>query len=455
MLDILSMVFWAMVLIVILVGVHEFGHFWVARKLGVKVLRFSIGFGPALWKHTSKGGVEYIFAAIPLGGYVKMVDEREEEDIAEEDLPYAFNRQSLAVRSAIVVAGPLFNLLFAVVAYWAVFVNGEIDIKSYVGELASDSIVYLAGVRENDRIVSVNDDQTPGWNRVNQALIEAAMTEQPAQLLLRGEFDAERAVVLTNAMLSPLREGQASLEKIGLAPRFPTLPAVIGVISSGKAAERAQLLAGDRILFANGDEIVSWKAWSDVIRANPEQDIQLVVDREGTQIELKLRPDRKDENGTVIGFAGVGSAIPEGFVDEYRILDRYGVIEAWPRALHETWRMTKLTLNGIWSMITGRMSVHNMGGPLTIAKIAGDSASGGFSFFVSLLAMLSITLGVINLLPVPVLDGGHLFLYLIEAVKGSPLSEPAMLQLQKVGLMIIAAIMFLAIYVDLNRFFGM
>ncbi len=455
MLDILSMIFWAMVLIVILVGVHEFGHFWVARKLGVKVLRFSIGFGPALWKHTSKGGVEYIFAAIPLGGYVKMVDEREEEDIAEEDLPYAFNRQSLTVRSAIVAAGPLFNLLFAVVAYWAVFVNGEIDIKSYVGELASDSTVYLAGVRENDRIVSVNDDQTPGWNRVNQALIEAAMTEQPAQLMLRGEFDAERSVVLTNAMLSPLREGQASLDKIGLAPRFPTLPAVIGVISSGKAAERAQLLAGDRILFANGEEIVSWKAWSDVIRANPEREIQLVVDREGAQIELQLRPDRKDEHGKVIGFAGVGSAIPEGFMDEYRILDRYGIVEAWPRALHETWRMTKLTLNGIWSMITGRMSVHNMGGPLTIAKIAGDSASGGFSFFVGLLAMLSITLGVINLLPIPVLDGGHLFLYLIEAVKGSPLSESAMLQLQKVGLMIIAAIMFLAIYVDLNRFFGM
>ena len=183
--------------------------------------------------------------------------------------------------------------------------------------------------------------------------------------------------------------------------------------------------------------------------------MQLVVERESGRIELKLRPDAKDEHGKVIGFAGVGSAIPEGFVDEYRILDRYGVIEAWPRALHETWRMTKLTLNGIWSMITGRMSVHNMGGPLTIAKIAGDSARGGFSFFVGLLAMLSITLGVINLLPVPVLDGGHLFLFLIEAVKGSPLSEPAMLQLQKVGLIIIAAIMFLAIYVDLNRFFGL
>lgn len=454
MLDILSMIFWAMVLIVILVGVHEFGHFWVARKLGVKVLRFSIGFGAPLWKHKARDGVEYIFAAIPLGGYVKMVDERE-EDVAEEDLPYAFNRKSLAVRSAIVAAGPLFNLLFAIVAYWAVFVNGEIDIKSYVGELAADSPVYMAGVRENDRIVSINGDQTPGWNRVNQALIEAAMLEQPAQLLLRGESEAERDVELTNAMLSPLREGQASLDKIGLAPRFPTLPPVIGSISSGRAAEGAQLMPGDRILSANGEEITSWKAWSEVIRAHPEAEIQLLVERGSEHLQLALRPDAKHENGQTIGFAGVGSAIPEGFAEEYRIIDRYGVLEAWPRALHETWRMTRLTLSGIWSMVTGRMSVHNMGGPLTIAKIAGDSAGGGFSFFVGLLAMLSITLGVINLLPIPVLDGGHLFLYLIEAVKGSPLSENAMLQLQKIGLMIIVAIMFLAIYVDLNRFFGM
>ncbi|HBH35483.1 MAG TPA: RIP metalloprotease RseP [Gammaproteobacteria bacterium] len=455
MFDILSMIFWAMVLIVILVGVHEFGHFWVARKLGVKVLRFSIGFGAPLWKHTAKDGVEYVFAAIPLGGYVKMVDEREEEDVAEEDLPYAFNRKSLVVRSAVVAAGPLFNLLFAIVAYWAVFVNGEIDIKSYVGELAGDSIAAVAGVRENDRIVSINGDATPGWNRVNQALIEAAMREQPAQLILEREHEVERGVVLTNAMLSPLREGQASLQKIGLAPRFPTLPAIIGAISSGKAGERAQLKPGDRILSANAQEIAAWKAWSDVIRAHPEQEIQLVVERGAEQIQLTLRPDAKDEDGKVIGFAGVGSAIPDGFMDEFRVLDRYGVLEAWPRALHETWRMTKLTLSGIWSMITGRMSVHNMGGPLTIAKIAGDSAGGGFSFFVGLLAMLSITLGVINLLPVPVLDGGHLFLFLIEAVKGSPLSEPVMLQLQKVGLIIIAAIMFLAIYVDLHRFFGM
>lgn len=455
MLDILSMIFWAMLLIVILVGVHEFGHFWVARKLGVKVLRFSIGFGAPLWKHKAKDGVEYILAAVPLGGYVKMVDEREEEDVAEEDLPYAFNRKSLAVRSAVVAAGPIFNLLFAIVAYWAVFVNGEIDIKSYVGELAADSGVYMAGVRENDRIVSINGDQTPGWNRVNQALIEAAMQEQQAQLLLKDESGDERAVVLTNSILSPLREGQASLDNIGLTPRFPKLPPVIGTISSGRAGERAQLMPGDRILSADGEEIASWKAWSDVIRAHPEEEVQLLVERGGEQLQLVLLADAKDENGVKIGFAGVGSALPPGFADEYRIIDRYGIIEAWPRALHETWRMTRLTLSGIWSMISGRMSVHNMGGPLTIAKIAGDSAGGGFSFFVGLLAMLSITLGVINLLPVPVLDGGHLFLFLIEAVKGSPLSESAMLQLQKIGLLIIAAIMFLAIYVDLNRFFGM
>ncbi|MEN8214584.1 MAG: RIP metalloprotease RseP [Pseudomonadota bacterium] len=455
MLDILSMIFWAMVLIVILVGVHEFGHFWVARRLGVKVLRFSIGFGTPLWKHKAKDGVEYVLAAIPLGGYVKMVDEREEETIAEEDLPYAFNRQSLAVRSAVVAAGPLFNLLFAVVAYWAVFVNGDIDIKSYVGELPADSAAAMAGVRENDRIVSINGEATPGWNRVNQAIIKAAMQQRPVQLVVTDEQQQERELLLTDAMLSPLREGQASLDKIGLLPRFPTLPPVIGAVNSNSAAERAGLQPGDRILTAGGEEITSWSAWSEAIKAHPGQQMALAVERDSGRIQLMLRPDAKPVDGESIGFAGVGSAIPEGFVDEYRILDRYGVLEAWPRALHETWRMTRLTLNGIWSMLTGRLSVHNMGGPLTIAKFAGDSAGGGFSYFVSLLAMLSITLGIINLLPVPVLDGGHLFLFLIEAVKGGPLSEHAMLQLQKIGLMIIAALMFLAIYVDLHRFFGM
>jgi len=437
----------------VLITVHEFGHFWVARRLGVKVLRFSIGFGKPLLRWSGKDDTEYVVAALPLGGYVKMLDERE-EPVPEPELPHAFNRQSLPVRSAIVVAGPLFNFLFAIFAYWAIFVGGDTGLKPLVGEVAPQSIAAEAGFKPSDEILDIDGKETPAWESVIYALLEKSLGDKDLQVRVRDAEGVEDTRILPGTALRGLTEDGQLLENLGLTPKRPVVPPVIGDVLKGEAAATAGLEPGDRIITADGKPMESWGDWVEYVRARPEKPIGLVVARDGLEIEVTLTPAALEQNGEVIGRIGASVEIPERLFEEYRVEVKYGPVAAIGVAARKTWDLSALTLKVIGKMLLGEMSVKNLSGPISIAESAGKSASYGINPFLKFLAVVSVSLGVLNLLPIPVLDGGHLLFFLIEAVKGSPLSEEAQMQAQKIGIILLLALMTLAFYVDLSRLLG-
>ncbi|MGB5562375.1 MAG: RIP metalloprotease RseP [Sedimenticolaceae bacterium] len=435
----------------LLVAIHEFGHFWVARRLGVKVLRFSIGFGRALWRRqSSPDEPEYVIAAIPLGGYVKMLDEHE-GPVAPGELHRAFNRQSLWVRSAVVVAGPLFNFLFAIVAFWGVLVLGEPGIRPLIGEVEPGKAAARAELRVGDEIISVNGQITPTWSLALQELATASVGQPELRILVRGAGGAERVSVMPSGDIGDLAETRDLLGHLGLQPERPAIPPVFGKILAGEPAEISGLREGDLILTADGNGLADWGQWVKYVQARPGVPIDLVVEREGQSLPFTLTPAPYAMNETVIGRIGASNQPVAGLAERYRVQYRMGWGEAVPAAVGRTWEYSVLTLKVIWRVLTGEASIHNLSGPITIADAAGKTASIGFVYFLKFLAIVSISLGVLNLLPVPVLDGGHLLYFAIEAVKGSPVSEAAMVQGQKVGVLLLLSLMTLAFYVDILR----
>ncbi|MBT3029720.1 MAG: sigma E protease regulator RseP [Candidatus Thiodiazotropha endolucinida] len=442
------------VALAILIAVHEFGHFWVARKLGVKVLRFSIGFGRALWRRTSVvDGTEYVIAAIPLGGYVKMLDEREAPVEAEEQ-HRAFNRQSLGVRSAIVVAGPLFNFLFAILAFWLIFVTGDTGLKPIVGEVEGGSIAEQAGFTRGDEILAVADQPTPTWESVVYVMLSEALDTPNLAVRVRSQTGMEHIYRVASDGLSGLAEDGMLLQNLGLTPDRPTLPPVIGEVLDGEPAALAGLKSGDRIVTVDGVDVVDWSDWVNYVRKRPGQNLDLEVDRNGDYIALSVTPLMIEGDGESYGRIGASVDVPDDLMDDYRAVVKYGPIDAIGQSLYKTWDLSLLMLRMLGKMIIGEVSVKNLSGPISIADYAGKSASYGISYFLKFLAVVSVSLGVLNLLPIPVLDGGHLFFFLIEGIKGRPLSDQFMEQGQKIGLLILLAIMSLAFYVDINRFLG-
>jgi regulator of sigma E protease len=443
----------------VLITVHEFGHFWVARKLGVKVLRFSIGFGQPLWKRTGKvDGTEYVVAALPLGGYVKMLDERE-GPVAQAELGRAFNRQSVQARSAIVAAGPVANFLFALFAYWLVFMAGESGLKPIVGEVAPDSLAASAGFESGDQLLAVGSRLTPTWEAAVYALLAESLGERDLAVRIRRDDHLERVLRLPGEGLLGLAEDGQILESMGLSVARPELPPgmapVIGEVLAGEAAERAGLLPGDDLLSADGEPITDWQSWVAYVRERPETPIALRLRRGGETLSITLTPAAvEQEDGTRIGRIGASADLPQGWMDAYRAEVRYGPLDAMGAAVFRTWDMSVLMLKMMGRMVIGQVSVKNLSGPISIAESAGKSASYGLSYFLKFLAVVSISLGVLNLLPVPVLDGGHLLYFLIEAVKGSPVSEQAMEWGQRIGLALLLALMSLAFYLDLSRLLG-
>lgn len=448
----LSSILFFIVTLGILVTIHEFGHYWVARKLGVKVLRFSVGFGKPLWsKRAGADQTEYAIGALPLGGYVKMLDENE-GPVAEHEQHRAFNRQPVAKRFAIVFAGPLFNFIFAIVAYWLIFVMGVPGLKPLIGEVLDGSIAARAGLQAGDEIVAVEQQATPTWDSAVFGLIGQVLDQGTVDLTVRDENRATRELSLNLAGQSGLDRGNL-LENLGLRPARPPLPALIGELEPNGAAAKAGLVPGDKIIAADGEPMRDWLAWASYVRDRPGRLIQVDVERQGKILRLEIRPEASKAAGGSVGRIGAAAVLPE-FPERLRTTVQYGPLEAVGQAFEKSWQITALTFQMLGKMIVGQASVENLSGPISIAQFAGDSASGGLVSFLRFLAIISISLGILNLLPVPLLDGGHLMYYLIEAAKGSPVSARAQLVGQQLGIILLMGLTILAVYNDLTRVFG-
>lgn len=438
----------------ILITVHEFGHFWVARKLGVKVLRFSVGFGKPIFKRIGKvDATEYVVAAIPLGGYVKMLDEREEE-VPEHEVDRAFNRQSLKTRAAIVVAGPLSNFLFAILAFWLILVSGESGSRPWVGEVAEGSVAQAAGFRSGDELLAVANRQTPSWETAVYALLRESVEGTDLVISVLDRDGHPQARLIPGSELAALGDGGHILEGLGLTPKRPSVPPVIGRVVPGESADRAGLKSGDLVLTVDGEATDNWSGLVAIIRDKPGKPLVLQVERAGQRLELPLIVGSREENGKRYGRIGAGVDIPEGLYDEYQTEYRLGPLDAMEESIYKTWDMSGFMLRMLGRMLIGKASVENLSGPISIAQTAGKTASYGLVYFLKFLALVSISLGVLNLLPIPVLDGGHLFYFLVEALKGGPLSEEFQIQGQRLGMAILLAVMILAFYVDISRLLG-
>ena len=436
----------------VLIAFHEFGHYWVARRCGVKVLRYSIGFGKPLWlRRHGEDQTEYAIAAIPLGGYVKMLDEREGE-VAEEEVHRAFNRQTVGKRIAIVAAGPIFNFLFAIFAYALMYVVGVPGIKPIIGEVEEQSIAYIANIRANDEIVSIDGELTPSWGTARMAMLQSALQNDSISIELKDSSQRSYSASLPVDGISTEHKQSQLLEELGLSPYRPIIPAVMGKLSPEGAAERDGFLTGDKILAVNNQQINSWEDWVKVVRDSPEKTLLVLVERKGQTKELSLKPAAIETETGVIGRIG---ALPEPveYPKELQTVVSHSIGTAFYTAVVKTWQISVLTLQMIGHMIVGEVSVKNLSGPITIATYAGYTASEGLPTFLSFLAIVSISLGVLNLLPIPLLDGGHLLFYLIEIVKGSALSEEAQLRMQHIGIVMLGMLMMLAFYNDIQRLF--
>lgn len=434
----------------ILVAVHEFGHFWVARRCGVKVLQFSIGFGKALYKKVGKDGTEYSLSMIPLGGYVKMVDTRVEK-VPDELVPVAFDKQSLLKRSAIVFAGPAFNFIFALFAYWLIFVLGTPAIKPVVGDVAPSSIAAKADVRAGMEFVSINGEKTPTWESVNFALVqqigESSMT---ATFHSPDDIGSDHTTVLdlTKWHFDPTTQG--AIQSLGIVPFTPPIELELTQVSANGPAAIAGLEVGDKLISANGMALTGWDDFVNVIQAHPDQPVALQIERNGVERSITLTPEAKQQGDTLIGFAGVVPTIGD-WPASYLFDVQYGPLEAMGKSAEKTWQVIELTVSMVKKLITGTVGLENLSGPISIAKGAGATAEYGLVYFLGFLALISVNLGIINLVPLPMLDGGHLLFFAIEAVIRRPISEKIQEVSYRIGGVILFSLMALAIFNDVTR----
>ena len=441
---VLGSIFWFLVATGLLVTFHEFGHFWVARRCGVKVLRFSIGLGKPLWSRRGRDGTEYVIAAIPLGGYVKMLDERE-ADVEAFEVHKAFNRKPIGQRVAIVAAGPLFNLIFAVAAFWLMLLVGVRDYAPYVGE--AEGLAARSGLQRGDLILSVDDRPVSNWTHVLVDLTTRAYRGQTVVVEVRSDNGniVKRSVALGD--LGEAVDEARFLEQLGLKPWHWAPPAVAFNLREGDPAELAGVRAGDLVLKVGDTEVERFAAMSEAIQteaAAHEGRVRLLIERNGIRETLVIQARSEQRGEKSLWLIGVGPEMRE-------TTRRYGAIEAIPQSVAETWRLTTGSVRVIWHMLTGDAQLKNVSGPISIAQFANYSAEGGFTQFLRFLGLISLSLCIMNLLPIPILDGGHLLYYFIEWVKGSPLSDRAQAFGQYLGVGALLALMCLAFFNDFSR----
>ena len=434
-----------------LIAIHEFGHYFVARKLGVKVLVYSIGFGPTILKWTSKkSGIQYQLSALPLGGYVKMLDERE-ENVAEADLPYAFNRQPPWKRIAIVAAGPLINLIFAILLFWILFLPAQEQLNTRVGKVLADTPAAAAQMQVGDKITAIDGTPVTTWEKLNFALVDRVGETGKIQV------QAERAGEIKTFSL-PIQnflndQSQSPLDVLGFTPYRPQIPAIVSKLSEDGAAIRQGMQVGDQIIAIDGVKMNDWYDVVQVVQASPEKLLKVDVLRNNQVQQLEVMPQGKRDNmGNVSGVLGVQSdpgkiVIPEDFKQTIQ----YSPSEALFMAVDKTGQLSSMILNSIVKMVRGLIGLDNLSGPITIAKVAGQSAEMGWQTFISFMALMSVSLGILNLLPIPMLDGGHLVYYFIELIRGKPVSEQIQLVGLKIGMVLLGSMMLLALFNDIMR----
>ncbi|WKE64521.1 sigma E protease regulator RseP [Gallaecimonas kandeliae] len=442
MLSLLWNLFFFVLALGLLVTIHEFGHFWVARRCGVKVERFSIGFGPALWQRLGRDGTQYVIAAIPLGGYVKMLDERVEE-VAPEERHLAFNTQSLKARTAIVAAGPAANLVFAVLIYWLMWLVGVPALKPVLEGVLPQSIAAQAKV-EPGQITAVDGDPTRSWDEVNLALV-GHIGDAELTLTVADERGISRHYRLDTRQWHFDPDKESSVTSLGLVPFRPKMDIVIAELAKGGAAEQAGLKVGDKLL-ALGDAKLEWESFVAKVQSSPGKPLSLLIQRDGEQKTLTVVPQEQDGKG-VVGIYPQAPKWPAEMLTEIR----FGVLDAFTEGAKRTWQMVTLTGSTLAKLVTGELSLRNLSGPVAIAQGAGASAGIGLAHFLGFLGLISVNLGIINLLPLPVLDGGHLLFFMYEAVRGKPLSERAQDLAFRIGAALLLTLMGIAIFNDLAR----
>ncbi len=443
-----------LVAIGVLVAVHEYGHFWMARRMGIRVLRFSIGFGKVLWSRRDARGTEYAISAVPLGGYVKLLDERE-GPVAAADLAEAYNRKPVWRRILVLVAGPAANFLFAVAAYWVLFVAGVPALKPVVGEVNPDSVAARAGLQSGDAIVAVAGKETRTREAVVLAILDELMTREPIDFTVVDAAGEERpAELIVNGDRRPLTEPGALLPGLGFDFWYPAIPARVGKVLSGSPAERAGLREGDLVLAVDGEPVSDFPGLVRLVQPNPGKTLEFALERDGLERVVPIEVEAQREGDKFVGRIGVQPATGMEIPDAMKAAERYGPVESLVRATDKTWEMSVLTVRMLWNVVTGDVSVKNLSGPINIAEYAGFSARQGVLAFLSFLAIVSVSLFVLNLLPIPILDGGQIVYQLAELVKGSPLSERAQAVGQQVGLLLLLVLMSFAFYNDLTRLFS-
>ncbi|WP_047284114.1 MULTISPECIES: sigma E protease regulator RseP [Pseudomonas] len=446
----LYMIVGTLVALGVLVTFHEFGHFWVARRCGVKVLRFSVGFGMPLLRWHDRRGTEFVIAAIPLGGYVKMLDEREGE-VAAEELDQSFNRKSVRQRIAIVAAGPIANFLLALVFFWALAMLGSQQVRPVIGDVEAGSIAAKAGLSAGQEIVAVDGEPTTGWAAVNLQLVRRLGESGALQVLVREQgatVDSPRQLELDKWLKGA--DEPDPIRSLGIRPWRPALPPVLAELDPKGPAQAAGLKTGDRLLALDGQSLNDWQQVVDWVRVHPDTKIVLHVERDGAQIDVPVTLASRGESKAPNGYLGAGVKAVDWPPQMLREVS-YGPLEAIGEGARRTWTMSVLTLESLKKMLFGELSVKNLSGPITIAKVAGASAQSGIADFLNFLAYLSISLGVLNLLPIPVLDGGHLLFYLIEWARGRPLSDRVQGWGIQIGISLVVGVMLLALVNDLGR----